>query len=105
MHNNYSQDLINPLPTLLQWLSIKIVYASIATVRFIYVFSYAIKAASASKLIILVRFGRNINMKIPKASILPFSSTNLIVILPLFKYQYLELWLLKGGQIISLLNI
>jgi hypothetical protein len=52
-----------------------------------------------------VRFGRKINMKIPKASILPFSSTNLIVILPLFKYQYLELWLLKGGQIISLLNI
>ena len=54
-----------------------IVFANITIVGFIWVFSYATKAAATSELIILVRFGNNINLKIPKASILPFSSINL----------------------------
>jgi hypothetical protein len=76
MYNNCSQHLINPLPTVLQWLSVEIVSTSIVIVRFILVLLYATKAITVSKLVILVRFENNINLKISQVSIMPFSLTN-----------------------------
>ena len=70
MYNNCSQHLIDPLLTLLQWLSVEIVSTSIASVEFIWVFLYAIKATVTSKLIILVRFGNNTNPKIPNSKLI-----------------------------------
>lgn len=77
MYNSCSQYLIAPLPTFPQWLSVKIVSASIIVVGFIRLFSYSMKVMVASKLITLVKFRNNTRPKIPKVSILLFSSVNI----------------------------
>ena len=77
MYNSCSKHLIGPLPIFLQWLSVRIVSASIIAMRFILLFSYSMKVVATSKLIILVGFRNNTNPKISKASILHFSLANL----------------------------
>ena len=44
MYSSCSQHLIDPLPPFIQWLSVKIVSASITTMEFILVFLNATKA-------------------------------------------------------------
>jgi len=115
MYSSYSQYLIAPLPTILQWLSVKIVSASITVVGFIWLFSYSMKAVVASKLITLVKFGNNIRPKIPKVSILLFSSVNIWLplhpsknssIIFLFKPPVLFSNILcKSGILVNLANL
>jgi len=73
INSNGTQNLVEPLPVLLQWLRDRKVSAKFAANRLILVFSYSTNKLTVSRLIIHVIEGHKTNPNIPKANILYFT--------------------------------